>query len=129
MFDKLMSKLGLQEKIANDDNPSRRRFTRRDCDKCVSMIDGKIYPVQDWSLGGVLLSGGSDDFGLEEDHEVVLKFKLSDDMVDVPHTARVIRKGMDSVAMEFRPLTKDVRDSFQNVVDDYVATQFADSQA
>ncbi len=129
MFEKIMNTFRLREKVANDDNPSRRRFTRRSCDTCVGVVNGKTYPVQDWSLGGVLLQAGAEDFGVEDEHNVILKFKLRDEMIDVPHSAQVIRKSANSVALEFRPLTKAVRDSFQNVVDDYVASQFADTQA
>ena len=50
------------------------------------------------------------------------------DCLDVPHRARVVRKSRDRVAFEFMPLTEQIRKSFQNVIDDFVAGQFADSQ-
>lgn len=126
MFGKLFSSL----KNAGD-TPSaqvRRRFSRRDCDKCVTVIGGKTYPVENWSLGGLLIHGDSRPFGIDNEIGVTMKFKLRDDIIDVPHKARVVRKSQDKVAFEFLPLTDQIHRSFQNVVDDHVAAQFADSQ-
>lgn len=126
MFASLLSAVKTQPK--NDQIASKRRYPRRETDKCVSMINGKIYPVENWSMGGVLIQGDSRPFGVDNEIDVVLKFKLRDDMMDIPHRARVVRKSKDKVAFEFLPISDQIKNSFQNVIDDFVAGQFADSQ-
>lgn len=112
----------------NDQYAARRKYSRRESDQCVSVIDGKTYPVDNWSLGGLAIQADERMFGIDNEVSVVLKFKLSQKIVDVPHRARVVRKGRNRIAFEFKPLTQQIRNNFQNVVDDYVASQFAASQ-
>jgi hypothetical protein len=126
MFGTLFSNLRTESK--DSDGSTRRRHSRRNCDKCVSVINGKTYPVENWSMGGLLVYGDSRPFGVDNEIDVIMKFKLSNNVMNVPHRARVIRKSQDRVAFEFLPLTKQIRNSFQNVVDDFVAAEFADSQ-
>ncbi|MCB9982442.1 MAG: PilZ domain-containing protein [Rhodospirillales bacterium] len=127
MFSRLFSLL----KADNNNEPAtvRRRHTRRDCDRCVTVIDGQTYPVENWSLGGVLIHSDERKFGLDDVINMTMRFKLRDEVVDVPHTARVVRKTKNKVAFQFKPLTQQIRSNFQNVVDDHVASQFAASQS
>jgi hypothetical protein len=46
----------------------------------------------------------------------------------VEHTGRVVRKTNGKVALEFKPLPQTISSRFQQVVDDYIAGQFASSQ-
>ena len=126
MFGRIFSSL----KADNNNEPAaaRRKYTRRDCDHCVTVINGKTYPVENWSLGGVLIHSDERQFGLNDEIAMTMRFKLREDILDVPHAAQVIRKAHDKVAFQFKPLTQKIRGNFQNVVDDFVASQFADSQ-
>lgn len=126
MFETFFS--ALRGDAVNDTADTRRRFSRRSCDRCVSVIGGKTYPVENWSLGGLMVYGDPRPFGVDDEIDVTMKFKLRNDIMAVPHKARVVRKSHDRVAMEFLPLTRQIRNRFQNVVDDHVAAQFADSQ-
>lgn len=111
-----------------EDLAKRRRHSRRSVDKCVAVVNGKTYPALDWSLGGVQITGDDRVFAMNDECEVLLKFKLSNELLEVPHKAKVVRKGHDRIAFQFAPLSTHIRKSFQHVVDDYVATRFADSQ-
>ena len=126
MFGTLFSNLRADN--SNEPEITRRRFSRRRCDHCVSMINGKTYPVEDWSMGGLMVHGDSRMFGNNEEVDVLLKFKLQNDVVDIPHKARVVRKTNESVAFEFTPLTRKVRGCLQDVVDDYVTSRFAEGR-
>ncbi len=126
MFKTLFSTQRKQK--GNDAIKTKRRFARRASDKCVGVINGKIYPVENWSVGGLMINGDSRPFGIDNEIDVTMKFKLRDRVMDVPHKARVVRKTQDKIAFEFLPLTKQIHNNFQNVVDDYVTSQFADSQ-
>ena len=128
MFETLLSKLKGEPIPAQQDNIARRRFERRNADHCVGVIEGKTYPVENWSPGGVLIYGDSRPFALKDEIDVTIKFRLRNDVIDVPHKAKVIRKSHDKVAFEFFPLTQQIKKSFQSVVDDYLAAEFADSQ-
>ena len=127
MFGRLFSSL----KAGNSNEPKtvRRRHTRRDCDRCVTVINGQTYPVENWSLGGVLISSDERTFGLDDIVGMTMRFRLRDEIVDVPHSAKVVRKTKNKVAFQFKPLTQQIRTNFQNVVDDHVASQFAASQS
>lgn len=127
MFSALLESVKHQPQ--NDQVASKRRHPRRETDKCVIMINGKMYPVINWSIGGVLVETDSRPFGVDNEIDLVLKFKLREKMVDIPHKARVVRKSKNTVAFEFLPINAQIKTNFQNVIDDFVAGQFADSQA
>ena len=107
----------------------RRLYERRATDTCVGQIDNDVYPVENWSQGGLLLGGDNRYLGLGQQVDVTLKFKLQDRILDVKHPARVIRKAGDRTALQFLPLTGEARRSFTQVIDDMVASGFANSQA
>lgn len=127
MFGKFFSK-PKPKKIPHNTIISRRRFPRREVDQCVGVIDGQTFPIDNWSAGGLLINADSRMFGVNDTVDVILKFKLSRGVIDVIHKARVVRKSSQKVAFEFAPLTAHVQNMFQNVVDDYVVSKFADSQ-
>lgn len=110
------------------DHASRRRFARRMGDSCVGIIDGKIYPIENWSMGGFMIAADDRLFAVEEDFDITMKFKLRDNILDVAHKASVVRKSQNRVAMQFAPMTKTIRDNLQQVVDDFVSRSFTDSQ-
>ena len=115
-----------------DTNTDRRNTDRRDNDPCVSVIGGKSYKVENWSLGGMLLSSketqnDTPDFDLNENIELTLKFKLGEALMNVDHKGSVVRKSDKKVAVHFSPLTKAIRQKFQHVIDDYVTREFSDT--
>jgi len=106
---------------------TRRRFSRRTCDSSVVVINKQAYPVENWSMGGVAINGDTRAFGVNTSVDITLKFKRSEDIIKLSHTARVVRKNAHRVAFEFEPLTNGVRKGLQSVVDDYVTARFAES--
>ncbi len=128
MFGKIISSFTSSPQDDSGDDATRRRFARRAGDSCVTIIDGKIYPVENWSMGGFMIAADDRLFAVDEPFEVTMKFKLRDTILDVPHMANVVRKSQNRVAMQFQPMTKAIRDSFQQVVDDFVSRSFTDSQ-
>lgn len=128
MLGTLLSSVKAGNDLKNYEN-SRRKHTRREKDQCISMVGSKPYPVIDWSQGGLQIMGDERRFGLNEEHDVILKFKLSNSIVEIPHIAKVVRKSRDRVAFQFAPLTKKMKDDFAHIIDDFTAREFADSQA
>lgn len=118
----------LRINASNDDFDSRRAYERRDMDSCVGIIDGKAYPIQNWSNGGVLLTGDDRSFSVNDVKTIMIKFKLADKIMDVTHSGRILRKARDKFVLEFSPLTNKVSSQFKHVVDDYVAREFVNSQ-
>lgn len=119
---------GLRSGISNDAPETNRRYPRRINDRCVVVVCGHTFPVENWSFGGVLLNGDERLFGIHQDIDVVLKFKLRNTIIDIPHRGYVIRKNNGKIAIEFEPLSKTISRSFQQVIDDAVASEFATSQ-
>lgn len=126
MFSNIFSSLKAENN--NEEYSARRKFSRRDTDQCISVIKGQAYPVENWSLGGLLIKADERTFAVDDEIPVTLKFKLSQKIIDIPHVARVARKSRNKIAFEFKPLTRNVQNGFQNVIDDYLASQFAASQ-
>lgn len=119
----------LKAGASNDRQPAARRHPRRDVDRCVAVIHGRTFPVENWSLGGVMLQADERLFGKEQDIDLVVKFKLRNNLLDVSHRGRVVRKAPGKVAVQFEPLSQTISRQFQQVIDDYVAGEFANSQA
>ena len=115
--------------VSNDhSDDTRRRSPRRVADNCVSVINGKAYPVHNWSDGGLMVQADERMFTMSSPVEITMKFRLSDKIVDIPHRGRVVRKMRDRMAIQFEPLTRDVTHKFKQVIDDYVTREFAESQ-
>lgn len=130
MLEKLKGILMKQIHESEDDNvESRRRHTRRSADQCVCEIDGRMFPVQNWSLGGALVFGDDRPFGAGQEVEVTMKFKLRSIIIDIKQKASIIRKSNGLIAMQYTPLSETVKTKFQQVIDDCVAREFAFSQA
>lgn len=133
MFDKLFSVM--KKNAGNDIAPpptqaeqpgySKRKYTRRNCDTCVSNINGQSFPVVDWSLGGLQVAADSRMFNISDTVDVTLKFKLSDSVISIPHKAEVVRKTSENIGLKFRPLTRAIHDDLQHVVDDYRTSRMA----
>jgi len=87
-----------------------------------------LVPVKNWSHGGALLSGLEQTIGENEEKEVTLKFKLSDQVMEITHKAKVLRKAHDRFAMKFAPLTSDLEKTMNAIVADAVTQEFANSQ-
>lgn len=108
---------------------SRRFYPRRSCDQCVGFINGKAHPILDWSPGGLRVFADARPVAVGEEMDVEMKFHLREQLVNVQHKAKVVRKSNDSVSFQFLPLPSDIRKTFQNVIDDFNAREFAGSQA
>ncbi len=105
-----------------------RQHPRRADDRCVSIINGQMFPVENWSSGGMQIIADDRLFAMDQDCVFTLKFKLQDEIMEIDHKAKVVRKGPQKIALQFLPLSKKAKEGFQKVVDDYVAQRFADSQ-
>lgn len=114
---------------SNDYADSRRRTPRRSADNCISIIDGKAYPVHNWSDGGLLIHADDRLFSMAAPVEVTMKFRLNGQILDIPHRGKVVRKSRSGVAVQFEPLTHEIARKFKQVVDDFVTREFMESQA
>ncbi len=116
------------EDVSNDMDDTRRATPRRAADNCISVINGKAYPVHNWSDGGMLVQADERLFSMAAPVEVTMKFRLTGKILDIPHKGRVIRKTRDRLAIQFEPLSREISNKFKQVVDDYVTREFAESQ-
>ena len=130
MIQSLMTALGLSKTHGDDggDFFSRRSHPRRTSDQCIGMIEGKAHPILDWSPGGVRIFADPRPLSVGQELPITLKFHLQDEVIQVNHPGHVVRKGRDSVSVQFLPLDQDVRRKFQQVIDDFNAREFAGSQ-
>ncbi len=111
-----------------DQSKNRRIAPRRSVDQCVGMIGGQALPVENWSDTGVLFTGNDKLVSLGETKSFDLKFKVADRIITVSHRGKVARKAKGKFAVQFEPITREIQNKFQQVVDDFVTQEFADSQ-
>ena len=122
-----MASLFTNRKTNEFADESRRKSPRRSADNCITVINGKAYPVHNWSDGGLLVHADDRMFSLSAPVEVTMKFRLSGQIMDIPHRGRVVRKMRDRLAIQFEPLSKEITNKFKQVIDDYVTREFAES--
>lgn len=108
---------------------NQRSTPRRKCDQCISEINGQNHPVEDWSMGGVKVFGDFRTHQVGQALPITMKFKLQDNIIGITHSAQIVRKLKDGVALQFTPLTRQTRQGFQKVIDDYNTREFAGSLA
>lgn len=112
---------------ANSDNQtSRRRHERRETDLCMARLNDTTYPVRDWSFGGLQIEADGRSFPLGHVFDVVLSVKASDRIWDIQHTASVIRRTGEQVALQFDPLPGHVRIQMENVLRKVQQTRFSE---
>lgn len=124
----MLGNLFKKEDTENSVQQHKRQYPRRADDRCVSIINGQMFPVENWSAGGLQIIADDRLFALNQDCVFTLKFKLQNEIMEIDHKAKVVRKSPQKVALQFLPLTKKAKEEFQKVVDDYVSQRFADSQ-
>ncbi len=132
MIGKIMTVLGFadeQDEEIEQDNSSRRSYPRRVSDNCIGMVNGQAMPVLDWSPGGLRVFGDTRMVNLGDSVDVTLKFHTGGSLIDINHRAHVVRKAAETFAVQFEPLTGEIRRAFQHIIDSFNADEFAASQA
>lgn len=131
MIAKIMTVFSTIDEDDNNDalDLARREYPRRAADKCIGLVNGQAMPVLDWSQGGLRVLGENRTYRLGDELTVMLKFHINDQLIDVNHKAKVVRKSSDFFAVKFAPLTKEISNTFQQVIDSFNAEEFAASQA
>ncbi len=112
-----------------DDTSQKRKYERRECDQCVAEIDGKTFPVMNWSKGGALIFVDERLFAENDNLDITMKFHIQDRIIPVTNKAHIIRKLNQRIAVEFDGMDDTNRHNFQQVIDDITTREFADSQA
>lgn len=115
---------------AKNDNVDvqRRRFQRRSTDTCMITVDGSAYPVQDWSLSGVLFEADTRTFNTGDSVPMVLKFRLGDAIADVEVTGNVVRKNDRYIATQFDELSSKAQQTLHQVIDESANADDAQTQ-
>lgn len=113
---------------SNDDQDIRRKHMRRESDTAVATIDGKTYPIDNWSEGGVLLCADDKEFGVKDAVHIQLKFKLSDRLIEIEQFGTVLRKNFGRIAVQFSDLSDNSSAQFKNIIADAVTQEFAATQ-
>lgn len=107
---------------ANDNTTNqRRRFPRRDQDVCMVNVDGHPYSVMDWSQCGVLFTGDTRAFTEDQKINMILRFKMGNEIEDVKITGKVVRTNSKSVATTFDSVPETTLKSFEKVIESSVA--------
>ncbi len=131
MLQNIMTAIGFKNTYSTDDTDgfaSRRAYPRRTSDQCIGFINGKAHPVLDWSIGGVRVFADSRPVAIGDEMSVEMKFHMRNQIVNVKHIAKVVRKSNDSVSLQFVSLPADIQKTFQTVIDDFNVREFAGAE-
>jgi hypothetical protein len=117
-----------ETKSNDNEEISKRRFPRRAIDICAITIDGATYPVKDWSKGGTMFSTDGRQFEENSTIPVIMKFRLTNEVMSVNVDAHIIRAQKSGVALEFVNITPEIKKAFNRVIDHALSMQFGDEQ-
>lgn len=102
---------------ANDNSTiQKRRFPRRSLDVCMINVDGRPYPVVDWSQSGVLFESDTRSFVEGQTVNMILRFKTVEGVEDIKISGEVVRKNAHTVATQFIDATDTIIESFEKVI-------------
>tara|TARA_B100002019_G_C21232673_1_gene580977 strand:- start:1200 stop:1604 length:405 start_codon:yes stop_codon:yes gene_type:complete len=113
---------------SGDDIIQKRRYERRSSDTCVGEINGRNYPIINWSNGGALIFADDRLFNQGEKITFKMKFRVRDRIISIPHAGEIIRKGALRIAIQFDEMNDAMRKALNHVIDDTAVREFADSQ-
>lgn len=114
---------------SNDNSDiTRRKFPRRSLDTCAISVNGITSPIRDWSQSGALFQADGRQFALGGMVDVVMKFRMSDRIMEIPLRGRITRAGSTQVAVEFLNVSAEIKAAFNRVIDDALSREFAQTQ-
>ncbi len=122
MLKKFMS--GLNAENVGDITETRRRHSRITDAFSTITIDDNAYAVKDWSQGGVFFQSPKLNYAIGDIVHFNLTFKMPFGDINVPHSAKITRKGVDGYAAQFCPLNRDTRTQFARVMDGVISRGF-----
>lgn len=135
MFKKILENISgvPQSKKPAKRDMTRRIHDRRKSDPCVVSIAGKLYPVVDWSIGGVQISCDPRNFSLEQEANVILKFRsnknpMEIEQVEFSQTASVVRKASQKIALKFLSVEPATKTKMRRLIADYTHDKAMNSQ-
>jgi hypothetical protein len=115
-------------KSNDNENHTRRRFPRRAIDTCAISINGTTYPIKDWSKTGALFAADGRLFEENATVPATMKFRMSDTVMEVALSARIIRAHASGVALEFLNVDHDTHQAFNRVIDHAIAQGFEEEK-
>lgn len=107
----------LSNTINDNIDVQRRSFARRSTDICLVTINGKPYPVKDWSLSGILFEADSRTFEKGDKLPMIIKFDIGSEVVDVNVSGNIVRKNKHYIATHFDPLPSKTQQKLHEVID------------
>lgn len=129
MISSLLSKLGLLGDDLAVGGEDSRKYIRHAGFRAEVEVGNRSYSLRDWSIGGLSFENKMDARMTAGDKiNVVLKFRLPHDTVEVVEQATVIRTGVQDIAAQFTGLSPEARRQFARVVDSLHAQGFIESQ-
>lgn len=109
MIDRLKRWIG-----ANPD--SQRAHDRRTDDICICNINGRDYPVKNWSFGGMYLDTDGRLFCTQQNVYFTLKFRIGHRILNISHRAVIVRKNEYGLALQFDAPDQDILAGFEEVL-------------
>jgi len=126
MIKKLASILTLLKSKNIESDSSQNRAVRRSGGQSTVFVNGQEFPIENWSQSGLLFAANSDEpFKVGENIDVLIKFNLPYNILNIKHTGCVVRKDQTGeIAAQFQPMSSDIKRKFDRVIDSIIAEGF-----
>ena len=93
-----------------------RAYERHEKEACVLKIGNQLYPVRDWSEGGVFITADAKMFGLNDEKECLLQFRLPGKIEKIPVHGKVVRKTGQGIALQFENISNEAQEQFAGLL-------------
>lgn len=130
MISKILMKLGIGDGSLNSAADTRRKHARFPALNAAEIvINDQPHSLVDWSMGGVAFAANSNDsFDAGAEINFTLLFRLTNDIIAVAQSGRVIRKNDTACAVQFTKATPEAKRGLQRVLDEHNNLRFLQSQ-
>lgn len=98
---------------------NRRQHERMTEGCCVAVLDGRMVPVENWSLGGMLVQADDRLYKKGQNVELMLRFYTGTRIVNIPAGAIVARKVPSRLGLQFKDLSDHAYTQIKNVLHSY----------
>jgi hypothetical protein len=129
MFGKLLTFLGLGNASLYKKVDTRRQHIRHPGVHAEILVDGRVYGIRDWSMGGLSFEAAPNARLMAGDKvQVVMKFRFLHDTITIQHQVEIIRSAKRGFAAKFEALPATARRQLERVLDSQNAQKFLESQ-
>lgn len=129
MLKKVLKFLGLKGNDMAETQEHNRKHIRHPAFHAEAIINGQVFALRDWSMGGVFFETMPDArIAAGDTVQMTLKFRFLHGTVNVQQIAHITRTMKRGIAAEFAPFAVTTRRQMERVLDSFYTQSCIESQ-